>query len=671
MIKAENLSISFGSRVLFSSVSFTIGKGIFQFKGDSGKGKTTLRNILRKQQIPDSGKISYSEDNPLFSYCGPKSTLLSEYSLEKNRKILKKPLDQNRFDEIRKGLGFHYLEKNLLQLSGGERRKAELLLCLSYDADYYFLDEPFASLDKETKDFLTGYLNEFGKEHPIILISHEVNPNLVLSGSLDLNHTEQIKQTKEKKVLQRKGTFHLLPAFLDDQKSNRRSNFICGLLGILSFIAFAFGVAFTQTKSTTDKTRIARQADPFSAHYFNPFSIPTLPEDNEFYEILEDKGITKLNLHSRKNGGTLSLFGCLADSEPSFYFYSHGQSKPRIKEAKNVTINGTDYPVKVIDKGQLSSLNLPDSIERKKLLDDKIDGEYLFCSNSFINCVISCQAKGLVFSSDSFYPLNAIVYDSLYDSLKTESSERANCVIEDKEQRLLAVPGKKKGDTVSISQKKECIVNAEYDDNIVHLSSTRYKILYLMKDLNENDISLLVKDKDFSSLAKFSSELRGKDLIYSVDFGIYPILCYIIAAAFFVGEVLYCFVSYTGAKRWRNSLYHLYQNNGFSSSSFRIGLLLSKIVNFLPSLLLSFLFYFLGCLPLANHKEMTRVYDKRRNGLYYYSQQPRNNYYDSIRHPVSFETALPYIYLLFVLVIAFVLVQWSFLVFSGKEKSKK
>ena len=89
------------------------------------------------------------------------------------------------------------------------------------------------------------------------------------------------------------------------------------------------------------------------------------------------------------------------------------------------------------------------------------------------------------------------------------------------------------------------------------------------------------------------------------------------------------------------------------------------------SLLLSFLFYFLGCLPLANHKEMTRVYDKRRNGLYYYSQQPRNNYYDSIRHPVSFETALPYIYLLFVLVIAFVLVQWSFLVFSGKEKSKK
>ena len=112
MIKAENLSISFGSRALFSSVSFTIGKGIFQFKGDSGKGKTTLRNILRKQQIPDSGKVSYSEDNPLFSYCGPKSTLLSEYSLEKNRKILKKPIDQNRFDEIRKGLGFHYLEKN-------------------------------------------------------------------------------------------------------------------------------------------------------------------------------------------------------------------------------------------------------------------------------------------------------------------------------------------------------------------------------------------------------------------------------------------------------------------------------------------------------------------------------------------------------------------------------
>lgn len=673
MIKAENLSISFGSRVLFSSVSFTIGKGIFQFHGDSGKGKTTLRNILRKQQIPDSGKVSYSEDNPLFSYCGPKSTLLSEYSLEKNRKILKKPIDQNRFEEIRKGLGFHYLEKNLLQLSGGERRKAELLLCLSYDADYYFLDEPFASLDKESKDFLTGFLNEFGKEHSIILISHEVNPNLVLSGSLDLNHTEQIKQTKEKTVLQRKGTLHLLPAFLSDRKNNHLSNFICMLLGLLSFIAFAFGVAFTQTKTDSQEARIARKADPFSAHYLNPNKVVCLPSEQEFYSVIYNQGRTKLTLSRTNGGGRISFFGCLNEGE-AFCFYSQGEEKPMISQEQTLSAYGKSYSVKVIQREYLSFLSLPDSLERRELQEGKKGGQYLFCSKSFIEQVIVHLGEEIEFSSDSisFYPLSSVGYNTYSDLLTRTDKEKTTCIIEDTEEPLLSVPGKRKGDLVSLSDKNRCYVTAEYNDGRVHLSTTRYKLFSRIHDsFQDGDISLLIQDKDFARLAKYSKELKGEDLILNANFDIYPILCYIISGAFLLGELIYCLVSYSGRKRWCGSLSHLYQNHNFSSLSMRLGILFSKVVNFLPNLILSFILYFVLCLPVANYKGRIMVYSYRQPGFYYYSKEPRNNYYDSLTHPVSFETYLPYIFFLLILFALLLLIQWLFLAVPAKEKAKK
>lgn len=670
MIKAEDLSVSFGNRVLFSSVSFAIGKGIFQLKGDSGKGKTTLRNILRKQQTQDYGKVFYSEESPSFSYCGPKATLLSEYSLQKNLVILNKPLNKDRLAELMAGLRFPYLEKPIIHLSGGERRKAELLLCLSYDADYYFLDEPFASLDKESRKFLTSFLNEFSKDHSVILISHEVNQDIALSGRLDLNYVERIKQKREKIKIHRKGTFRRLPAFLDDRKRNRMSNFICGLLGILSLIAFSFGVAFTQSRTITKRTRTARKEDPFSAHYLNPVSVTDFPREREFYGILNDKGRTKLTLHQKNQNGSLSLFGCIKDSTSPFFFYSQKKANPRIKENQDAVLNGIRHPVEIIEKDRLSSLNLPDCKERKELLDDKQDGEYLFCSNTFVDQVISSLAEGFQFSSDSFFPLNPIVYDSYRDVLALGTSGKDKCMIEDGD-FLLAVPGKKKGESVFLSQSAECKVTNEYDDNFVHLSPIRYKLIYLANDFSEETVSLLIEDKDFSSLARFNSQLRGKDLIYSADFGLYPIICYVVSSALLFGELLYCLVSYSGIKRWRNSLYHLYQNNGFSASSFRIGLLLSKAAVFLPSLILSFLLYFLLALPFANYKERTRIYDKRRDGFYYYSQQPQNGYYDSIRHPVPFETYQPYIFLLLVLFTLFVLIQWIILSAGKGEGNRK
>ncbi len=673
MIQVKNLSISFGQRVLFSSVSFTIGNGLFQLKGDSGKGKTTLRNILRKQQAQDFGEVLYSERDPIFSYCGPKSTLLSDYSLEKNLKILKKPYNEKRFSELKKGLRFHYLDKPLLQLSGGERRKAELLLCLSYEADYYFLDEPFASLDIKSKEYLTKFLNEFAEDHSIILISHDVNPDLILSGSIDLNNVEKEKKEQTKTICRRKGTFRLLPAFLSDRKNNRLSNFICMLLGLLSFVAFAFGVAFTQTKTDSQEARIARKADPFSAHYLNPNHVDSLPSEQEFYSVIYNQGRTKLTLGRINGGGRLSLFGCLNEGE-AFCFYSQGEENPMISQEQTLSAYGKSYSVKVMQRENLSSLSLPDSLERRELQDGKKEGQYLFCSKSFVEQVIVHLGEEIEFSSDSIslYPLSSVGYNTYSDLLTRTDKEKTTCIIEDTEEPLLAVPGKRKGDQVSLSDKSKCYVTAECNDGRVHLSTTRYKLFSRIHDAyQEGDISLLIQDKDFASLAKYSKELKGEDLIFNANFDFYPILCYIISGSFILGELIYCQVSYSGRKRWCGSLSHLYQNHNFSSLSMRLGILFSKVVNFLPNLILSFILYFVLCLPVANYKGRIMVYSYRQPGFYYYSKEPRNNYYDSLTHPVSFETYLPYIFFLFILFALLLLIQWLFLAVPAKEKAKK
>ena len=94
-------------------------------------------------------------------------------------------------------------------------------------------------------------------------------------------------------------------------------------------------------------------------------------------------------------------------------------------------------------------------------------------------------------------------------------------------------------------------------------------------------------------------------------------------------------------------------------------------MNFLPNLILSFILYFVLCLPVANYKGRIMVYSYRQPGFYYYSKEPRNNYYDSLTHPVSFETYLPYIFFLFILFALLLLIQWLFLAVPAKEKAKK
>ena len=219
-MKIENLCMSFGTQVIFDSVSFQINNndkvGII---GVNGAGKSTLFNILLGNLTPDSGNITLdtkinlgylpqvimedasSEDETVFDYLLEgrpikklKEELTNFYDIIANthndhelKKYYKKI---NRINELLEYYDEYNAESILLKIisgmqiddslldlklkntSGGQKSKVAFAKLLYSNPEIMLLDEPTNHLDLDTKDYIINYLKNY---HGIILvISHDV-----------------------------------------------------------------------------------------------------------------------------------------------------------------------------------------------------------------------------------------------------------------------------------------------------------------------------------------------------------------------------------------------------------------------------------------------------------------------------------------------------------------
>ncbi|MGA1846678.1 ABC-F family ATP-binding cassette domain-containing protein [Deferribacter abyssi] len=175
MISVENLSKTFGDKVLFDSISFTIGSGEkVGLVGRNGEGKTTLFRIITGEEEPDTGrvnipknyKIGYLKQHLEFT----KSNLLDEVYSE-----VESNLEDNRWkaEKVLFGLGFtkEDLQKSPHDFSGGYQVRINLAKVLVADSDMLLLDEPTNYLDILSIRWLARFLKEWRKE--FILITHD------------------------------------------------------------------------------------------------------------------------------------------------------------------------------------------------------------------------------------------------------------------------------------------------------------------------------------------------------------------------------------------------------------------------------------------------------------------------------------------------------------------
>jgi ABC transport system ATP-binding/permease protein len=206
LLTVENLTKSFGEKLLFENISFGIESGQkVALIARNGAGKSTIIKMLAGEETPDSGRItmgndvtvSYLPQNPemnehqsildyLFDSESDLIQLLKQYEDLNSGHIQNKELLNEvitRMDElqawnfeakIREILGkfdLNDLHQPIGQLSGGMRKKVALSKALIEEANFIIMDEPTNHLDVNMIEWLENYLDR--QNLTIFIVTHD------------------------------------------------------------------------------------------------------------------------------------------------------------------------------------------------------------------------------------------------------------------------------------------------------------------------------------------------------------------------------------------------------------------------------------------------------------------------------------------------------------------
>ena len=195
IISLNNICKKFDEKEIFDNYNLAVEDGEFvSIMGKSGKGKTTLLNIIGLLEKPDSGTVEIcGVKNPRFD--GPKGTMLlrnnisylfqnyglidSEtvaYNLSLSTKFLgyrKNEIEEKHKEALSKvGLeGFE--KKKVYQLSGGEQQRVAVAKIFLKPSKIVLADEPTGSLDAENENTIMEMLKLLNEEgRTIVVVTH-------------------------------------------------------------------------------------------------------------------------------------------------------------------------------------------------------------------------------------------------------------------------------------------------------------------------------------------------------------------------------------------------------------------------------------------------------------------------------------------------------------------
>ena len=178
LLTVENLTKSFGDKLLFDDISFGINAGQkTALIARNGYGKSTLMNILTGRTLQDSGKVTFRGDVRM-AYLPQQPELLPHQSVRSFVYSAQRPehedewIFEQRIDEILSRLRLDdKLDQPMQQLSGGEQKKVALSRILIDDTNLLLLDEPTNHLDIQMIEWLEDFLSR--QKLAILMVTHD------------------------------------------------------------------------------------------------------------------------------------------------------------------------------------------------------------------------------------------------------------------------------------------------------------------------------------------------------------------------------------------------------------------------------------------------------------------------------------------------------------------
>ena len=171
LITFNNVSLQYTDKRILDNVSFTInGNAKLGIIGINGAGKSSILKLIVGEFEPSSGVI-YRKNDLKMGYLSQEVTLYDDKTIFEETKRLSKNENDYEISSILNKLGLMDHNKQVRQISGGERKRLQLASVLISKTDMLILDEPTNHLDIAMIAWLEKYLIKYNKA--IILVTHD------------------------------------------------------------------------------------------------------------------------------------------------------------------------------------------------------------------------------------------------------------------------------------------------------------------------------------------------------------------------------------------------------------------------------------------------------------------------------------------------------------------
>lgn len=399
MIKIKNLTKRFDDQIIFENLNINIqGNGIVYIQSESGRGKTTLLNIISGIDKNYTGECYVNNKVSNIGCLGSEifylrqgNNNLIEASVISNMEIFisnykdESKLRENIDHTLRKvGLSE---KKNILvkYLSGGEQKRLSLAMALLSEAPIILLDEPTSNIDKDSLNQILECIKEISKNKLVLFVTHDISIIQKGDNHIDLSFSDY--NFKNKNTINNKLSLN--------NKSNKNINFkitkynlkrdITGrllriLLLLLTFIIF-INTSITFFNSET------KNANKIINYYKDDYFL--LTEDYDFL---------------RKN--TMNTF---VSKEKYYEFKKQGVGIPALVLHSNI------------------SLGVKGDYSKVVMLNDKLEDEQVIISDYIFNN--NNPDETLEFNNLLYWDIDLYQYYEVIDVIETNYENRIESIV--------------------------------------------------------------------------------------------------------------------------------------------------------------------------------------------------------------------------------------------------
>jgi ABC-2 type transport system ATP-binding protein len=233
VIVVDNLVKRYGAVLAVGGISFTVARGVTAaLLGGNGAGKTTTLSILLGLLLPSEGEVEILGEDvlrhryrvlPRINFSSPFVDLPHRLTVRQNLSVYARlygvARHRERIDRLAGDLQIvPFLDRPAGKLSSGQKTRVALAKALLNEPEVLLLDEPTASLDPDTGDWVRGYLEDYRARTgaTILLASHNMAEVERLCSQVMMMKTGVIvDRGSPAELIERYGRTNLEEVFLD------------------------------------------------------------------------------------------------------------------------------------------------------------------------------------------------------------------------------------------------------------------------------------------------------------------------------------------------------------------------------------------------------------------------------------------------------------------------